>query len=66
MAKANRNPGISWGSPIQEQTPRQQARFLLLVEQAAAILKGFSPGCTVVTASMRQGPPACGLRTLGN
>jgi len=45
---AKRNPGINWASPIQEQTPRQQARFLLLVEQAAVIRKGFSPSCSVV------------------
>jgi DnaJ domain len=48
MAKTKRNPGVNWGSPIQEQTPRQQARFLLLVEQAAAFCKGFSPSCSVV------------------
>ena len=48
MAKTKRNPGLSWGSPVQEQTPRQQARFLLLVEQAAAICKGFSPSSSVV------------------
>jgi len=48
MAKTKRNPGINWGTPIQGQNPRQQARFLLLVEQAAAIRKGFSTDCSVV------------------
>ena len=48
MAKTKRNPGLAWGEPIQQQNPRQQARFLLLVEQAAAVRKGFTPSCSVV------------------
>jgi len=54
MAKTKRNPGINWGSPIQEQTPRQQARFLLLVEQVAAIRKGFSADCSLVANPVTQ------------
>jgi len=49
MAKVKRNPGINWGTPIQGQNPRQQARFLLLVEHAAAIRRGFSVDCSLVT-----------------
>ncbi|WP_255440932.1 J domain-containing protein [Synechococcus sp. HK01-R] len=45
---ARRNPPVTWRDPIQEQGPRQQARFLLQVEQAAAIRKGFGPACSVV------------------
>lgn len=48
MARTKRNPGVNWDTPIQGQNPRQQARFLLLVEQAAAIRKGFSADCSVV------------------
>lgn len=73
MAKTKRNPGINWGTPIQGQNPRQQARFLLLVEQAAAIRKGFSTDCSVVVnpitravlevagVPLEQLDPSCGF-----
>lgn len=45
---AKRNPPVTWRDPIQEQGARQQARFLLQVEMAAAVRRGFGPACSVV------------------
>lgn len=45
---AKRNPGVSWPDPIQAQNQRRQARFLLLVEQAAAIRKGFTADASLL------------------
>lgn len=44
---AKRNPGIKWADPIQAQGARQQARFLLLVEQTAAMKRGFNPDFSI-------------------
>ncbi len=46
---SKRNPGLASDLPVQGQRPRQQARFLLLVEKEMAKASGHDPAISLVT-----------------